>query len=45
MMRPYALPIFELIDTGKSDVIRTSTLAEADNSDDVVRDIWSIKKL
>ena len=29
----------------ETDVIRTSDLTEADNSDDIVRDIWSIDKL
>ncbi len=45
MMKQYFLPAFDRIWTEETDVIRTSDLTEADNSDDIVRDIWSIDKL
>ena len=45
MMKQYFLLVFDLISAEEADVIRTSGLTEADNSDDIVRDIWSIDKL
>lgn len=40
MMKQYFLLVFDLIWAEETDVIRTSDLTEADNSDYIVRDIW-----
>ena len=40
MIKQYFLLVFDLIWAEETDVIRTSDLTEADNSDDIVRDIW-----
>ena len=41
-MKQYEKPVCLRMEIGAGDVIRTSGLAEADHSDDVVRDIWGI---
>ncbi len=43
--RVYEKPIGMPIWIGTEDVIRTSDLADADNGDDVVHDIWGVRTL
>ena len=44
-MKRYIRPEIKPMEVAADDVIRTSGLVEADNSDDFVWDIWSIESL